>query len=52
MIGVLIADDQDLVRIGLRALVETEDDMRVVGEAADGLAAVAAGARDAARRSC
>jgi DNA-binding NarL/FixJ family response regulator len=40
MIGVLIADDQDLVRIGLRALIEAEDDMRVVGEAADGLAAV------------
>jgi DNA-binding NarL/FixJ family response regulator len=38
---VLIADDQDLVRIGLRALVEAEDDMRIVGEAADGLAAVA-----------
>jgi DNA-binding NarL/FixJ family response regulator len=41
VIGVLIADDQDLVRIGLRALIEAEDDMRVVGEAADGLAAVA-----------
>jgi DNA-binding NarL/FixJ family response regulator len=41
VIGVLVADDQDLVRIGLRALIETEDDMRVVGEAADGLAAVA-----------
>ena len=40
MISVLIADDQDLVRIGLRALIEAEDDMRVVGEAADGLAAV------------
>ncbi len=41
MIGVLIADDQDLVRIGLRALIDAEDDMRVAGEAADGLAAVA-----------
>ena len=41
MIGVLVADDQDLVRLGLRALIEAEDDMRVVGEAADGLAAVA-----------
>jgi DNA-binding NarL/FixJ family response regulator len=40
MIGVLVADDQDLVRIGLRALIEAEDDMRIVGEAADGLAAV------------
>jgi DNA-binding NarL/FixJ family response regulator len=41
VIGVLIADDQDLVRIGLRALIDAEDDMRVVGEVADGLAAVA-----------
>ncbi|MGA8116971.1 MAG: response regulator transcription factor [Actinocatenispora sp.] len=40
MIGVLVADDQDLVRIGLRALIEAEDDMRLVGEAADGLAAI------------
>ncbi|NMO49860.1 response regulator transcription factor [Actinoplanes sp. TBRC 11911] len=40
MIGVLVADDQDLVRIGLRALIEAEEDMRIVGEAADGLAAV------------
>jgi DNA-binding NarL/FixJ family response regulator len=41
VIGVLVADDQDLVRIGLRALIEAEADMRVVAEAADGLAAVA-----------
>jgi DNA-binding NarL/FixJ family response regulator len=41
MIGVLVADDQDLVRLGLRALIGAEDDMRVLGEAADGLAAVA-----------
>jgi DNA-binding NarL/FixJ family response regulator len=41
VIGVLVADDQDLVRIGLRALIEAEDDLRLVGEAADGLAAVA-----------
>lgn len=40
MIRVLLADDQDLVRIGLRALVESEDDLTVVGEAADGLGAV------------
>ncbi|GAA0366257.1 MULTISPECIES: response regulator transcription factor [Micromonospora] len=38
MISVLLADDQDLIRIGLRALVESEDDLTVVGEAADGLA--------------
>lgn len=39
-IRVLIADDQDLVRLGLRTLLESEDDLSVVGEAADGLRAV------------
>ncbi|MFI0463124.1 response regulator [Saccharopolyspora sp. 5N102] len=42
MITVLIVDDQDLVRIGLRTLLDNEDDLTCVGEAADGLAAVAA----------
>ncbi len=32
MIDVLLADDHPVVRAGLRALVEGEDDMRVVGE--------------------
>jgi DNA-binding NarL/FixJ family response regulator len=36
MINVLIADDQDLVREGLRMLLEAEADLAVVGEAADG----------------
>jgi DNA-binding NarL/FixJ family response regulator len=36
MIRVAIADDQDLVRIGLRVLVETEDDLALAGEAANG----------------
>ncbi|MEU8385038.1 response regulator transcription factor [Streptosporangium sp. NPDC048865] len=36
MIRVLIADDQALIRIGLRVLIETEDDLEVAGEAADG----------------
>ncbi|MGW4475815.1 response regulator [Nonomuraea sp. NPDC004354] len=36
MIRVLIADDQPLIRIGLRVLIETEDDLEVAGEAADG----------------
>ncbi|MFI6922659.1 response regulator [Nonomuraea spiralis] len=40
MIAVLLADDQPLVRAGLRALLETEDDLTVVGEAADGAEAV------------
>ncbi|WP_346536016.1 response regulator transcription factor [Micromonospora sp. DPT] len=40
MIRVVVADDQDLVRIGLRALIESEDDLTLAGEAADGLRAV------------
>ena len=40
MITVLIADDQDLVRMGLRTLLEHAEGFNVVGEAADGLAAV------------
>ena len=36
MIRVVLADDQALVRAGLRVLVNSEDDMEVVGEAADG----------------
>ncbi len=41
MIRVLIADDQPLMRAGLRALLEGEQDLVVVGEAADGAEAVA-----------
>jgi DNA-binding NarL/FixJ family response regulator len=40
MIRVLLADDQDLVRLGLRVLLDSEDDLEVVGDAADGLQAV------------
>jgi len=40
VIRVLIADDQALVRAGFRALLEAEDDIEVVGDAADGAAAV------------
>jgi DNA-binding NarL/FixJ family response regulator len=42
MIRVLIVDDQDLVRAGFRAILEAHTDIRVVGEAGDGLAAVEA----------
>jgi DNA-binding NarL/FixJ family response regulator len=38
---VLLADDQELVRSGLRLILTGEPDLEVVGEAADGLAAVA-----------
>ncbi|HUN38109.1 MAG TPA: response regulator transcription factor [Trebonia sp.] len=41
MISVLIVDDQDLIREGLRMLVEAEPDMAVAGEAADGSQALA-----------
>lgn len=40
MIRVVLADDQPLIRTGIRALLESEDDMVVVGEAGDGTAAV------------
>ena len=39
-IRVLIADDHEVVRDGLRLILETEEDFCVVGEAADGAAAV------------
>jgi DNA-binding NarL/FixJ family response regulator len=45
MIGVAIADDQALVRAGLRLLLEGEDDMEVVDEARDGEEAVAVALR-------
>lgn len=41
MIKVLVADDQALVRAGFRMILEAEDDIEVVGEAEDGLEAVA-----------
>lgn len=42
MIRVLIADDQELVRSGFAMILEAEADITVVGEAADGYAALAA----------
>jgi DNA-binding NarL/FixJ family response regulator len=44
-IRVLIADDQPLVRAGLRAILQAYDDIEVVAEAGDGITAVA-GARE------
>jgi len=38
-VSILLADDHQVVRQGLRALLEAEPDFRVVGEAADGLEA-------------
>ena len=40
MIRVVIADDQGLVRMGLRKILEIEPDTEVVGEAVDGAQAV------------
>jgi DNA-binding NarL/FixJ family response regulator len=45
MISVLLADDQQLIRTGLRLIVDAETDVEVVGEAANGREAV-----DLARR--
>lgn len=41
MIRVLLVDDQALIRSGFRALLDIEDDIEVVAEAADGVEAVA-----------
>jgi DNA-binding NarL/FixJ family response regulator len=40
MIRVLLADDQALVRAGIRALLDAQDDIDIVGEAADGHEAI------------
>ena len=40
MIRILLADDQSLIRSGIRSLLEAEDDIEVVAEAADGQQAV------------
>ncbi|MEO5874265.1 MAG: response regulator transcription factor [Streptosporangiaceae bacterium] len=45
MIRVLIADDQTIVRAGFAALLGAQEDITVVGEAADGLEAVHLAAR-------
>ena len=42
MISVVIADDQELVREGLRMMLEAEDDIEVLGEAMDGATALEA----------
>jgi DNA-binding NarL/FixJ family response regulator len=44
-IRVLVVDDQELLRTAFRALIDAEDDMQVIGEAADGAEAVELAAR-------
>ena len=41
MIRIVVADDQDLIRVALRTLISGEDGLDLVAEATDGLAAVA-----------
>jgi DNA-binding NarL/FixJ family response regulator len=40
LIRIVLVDDQELVRTGFRMVLEAQPDMHVVGEAADGLAAI------------
>lgn len=40
MIRVAVVDDQEMIRLGLRTIVEAQPDLELVGEAADGLAAL------------
>ena len=42
MLGVLLVDDDPLVRAGLRTILSAADDLRVVGEAGDGAGAITA----------
>ena len=47
----LIADDQPMVRAGLRMILELEPDIDIVGEAADGNEAVAVAGEQPSRTS-
>ena len=40
MIDVLLVDDQNLIRQGIRVLLEIEPDIHVIGQAADGAEAI------------
>ena len=44
MIRLLVVDDQELVRAGLRLILSADDDLEIVGEASDGRAGVEAAA--------
>jgi len=39
-ISILLVDDQPLLRMGFRLILEGEDDLRIVGEASDGAEAI------------
>jgi DNA-binding NarL/FixJ family response regulator len=40
MIRVMLVDDQEMVRVGFRMILEAESDLSIVGEAGDGAAAI------------
>lgn len=40
MTRVMVVDDQQMFRVGLRAILQAQDDVEVVGEAANGTEAV------------
>ena len=40
MIRIMLVDDQEMVRVGFRMILQAEADLAVVGEAADGVDAV------------
>jgi DNA-binding NarL/FixJ family response regulator len=44
-IGVLLVDDQELVRTGFRMILQAEEDVRIVGEASNGAEAISEAAR-------
>ena len=50
-IRVLIVDDQALVRAGFKMILESEPEIEIVGEAEDGLQAVAAACRRSTPRA-
>jgi DNA-binding NarL/FixJ family response regulator len=48
-IDILLVDDQELLRMGFRMVLDAQPDMRVIGEADNGLACPFTGAREDAR---
>ena len=50
-VRVLLVDDDDLMRAGLRSVLSSDDAIEVVGEAGDGRAALEE-IRSSARTSC
>ena len=40
-VRILLADDEPLVRQGMRLILDAEDDLEVIGEAGDGAEALA-----------